>query len=274
MKANRVFAKRLLLFIAPLVLRSVAASPVQAATLAFSEGLFQLCDFSQSPYSTETFAGASTFTFSQTGSSAAAFAQEEAIFFREPTWTLDLSSNLAFGESKDHLGVAETESKLIGNFIIGSGQLFSFDFAAYLNLGTSIDFPEQEYAGADVNLFFGVFDTTDKPTLLDFFAFSGTITTPEERDSMDFIKSDNIALNQNEVGANFGGNQEAIQAYIEGSFSRYFDSPTHVSLIQTKTNKAVVKVPEPSSALALLSFGLICLRFKARNKPVQTGERS
>lgn len=274
MKASHGFARRLLLLIAPLVLRSVAASPVQAATLAFSEGLFQFGDFSQSPYSTETFAGASAFTFSKTGASAAALAQEEALFFSVPAWTSDLSSNLAFGENKDHLGVAETESKLIANFFIGSGQHFSFDFAAYLNMGTSIDFPKEEYAGADGNIFFGVFDTTDKPVLLDFLAISGKITTPERLDSLDFIKSDSIALYQNQAGAALGGNQEAIQAYLAGSFSRDFDSPTHLTLIQTKTNTAIVKAPEPSSAFALLSLGLICLRFKARRKPVETGERS
>ncbi|WP_017721412.1 PEP-CTERM sorting domain-containing protein [Kamptonema formosum] len=274
MKASQGFARRLLLLIAPLVLRSVAASPAQAATLAFSEGLFEFGDFSQSPYSTETFSGASAFTFSKTGASAAAFAQQEALFFSAPTWTFDLSSNLAFGESNDHLGVAETESKLIGQFFIESGQEFSFDFAAYLNMGTSIDFPKEEYAGADGNLFFGVFDTTDQPVLLDFLAISSAIATPEGPDSLDFIKSDSIALYQNLAGAALGGNQEAVQVQLAGSFSRYFDSPTHLTLIQTKTNKAIVKVPEPSSAFALLSFGLICLRFKVRKKPVETRDRN
>jgi hypothetical protein len=99
---------------------------------------------------------------------------------------------------------------------------------------------------------------------LDFLSVSGKLVSLGEGDFLDANESASITFNPNTtyLDRSFGGNQELATASVEGKFSRSFDSLTYLTLVETKTNRAIVQpVPESSNLVALVFFCLISVGY-------------
>jgi hypothetical protein len=265
--------KGLSLFIAPLVTSSIlAASPSLAATFASSEGGFQLDNLSHSPMAVSTLAEAKSVALAP-NSQVTAEAEAAALFIDVPDAPSPVAGNenrsVVFGEGSNYLGLAESFSAVIAyDFVIEADELFSFDFSTFLGLETSIDSPKFERASASGEVTFEIYDSTDTDNLrlLDFFTFSGTIATPGSADFIDFTNSANVEIAGATSSTVFGGTEESAFAEVEGEYSRHFDSLTYLTLVESKTNQAVVQTPESSSLVGLLAFGLALVGYGLKKK--------
>lgn len=270
MKQYQACTKRFLLLLTPWIASSVlATSPSQAATLALSEGVVEFTTFSQSPSTVDTNVNTNTVT---NDALVNALANAEATFILTPPTAFNPSFNIALGEGRDYLGLAESEAQVIGNFDIDAGTPFSFDFTAALNLETSIDFPPpigvREDARASGDISFVLLDTANDG-VLDFFSLVGNVTTQDDSDFIAFQKSENVTLSNTIKTSDFQGNEESATAFVQGSLQRSFTNKTNLTLIEVKRNNARVRAttPEPSSILALLSCsGVIGVVLKNRHK--------
>ncbi|NJM22745.1 MAG: PEP-CTERM sorting domain-containing protein [Richelia sp. RM2_1_2] len=258
--------KRCLLITAPILASwIVGTAPSKAATFAFSEGIFVVENFSQSPSNVATNTDTNTLTISK-GGMVQAIAEAEAFFLIEPTVAFNSSLSEAFGENRNYLGVAQSEASVIGNFNVNANTNFSFDFFTNLELATSIDNSPQEKARASGDISFALIDLKND-NILEFFNLAGNITTEGDDDFVALQKSDNVVLSEVFGAPSFGGLQEFLTVSIEGSLQRYFTDETTIALVEIKRNRAEVAVPEPSISLALLvSGGVISLVLK-RKRP-------
>lgn len=247
---------RLLLFVTPIAAGvSLAASPSQASTLAFSGSEFEFNNFSQSPYTVATLTDTNTEVFSN-GGTVAALADAQAYFGVKPPLAFNSSVTLAFGEKKDYVGLAQSQAQVVGNFLVDAGKSFSFDFTGFLEMGTAIDDPVGESASTLGSTYFLLLDSTDSgnSTLLDYFGIFGKITTPGNNDFLETQKSEHVTLTSQPIVTSFGGKQESASASVTGKYYRDFSSRTNLTLVEVKQNEAKVKVPESSNTLALLFF--------------------
>jgi len=269
MKQHLGFAKRLLLLVTPLFAGSVLAdSPSQAATFASSVGELEFQDFSQSPVSTYTETDTDTNTVAIAKNSIVqAQAGATAFFITTPPEAFDLSVSEALGKGREYLGQAESEAILLSDFVVDAGQQFSFDFAAQLNLKTSIDHPLAENARASGDISFILLDT-DNQRVLDFFSLVGDLNTEGDGDFLAIQKSDYITtLSTLSQDSYFGGQQEFATASVEGSLQGAFENKTNLALVEVQNNRARVVAPEPSNTLALLlCSGVIGIALKVRCK--------
>lgn len=264
MKLNSGLAKRLFLFITPLVTSSVFTTAAsQAATLARADAFVDILKFSQNPESTSA-----SSVNSITGSrSVISQANADAFFFNKPALVLTESSLEAFGDEPGHFGGVRSKATVVGNFFIDAEpnypQSFSFKFDAFLNLETLIDSSRRETASAATDIYLFLVDRTDNDNhkLLDFFSISSKLATTGEDKLPSFQMSNNFTLVQFfsfvEVGADLQDEFADVQAL--GSYRRDFDRPTSLSLVGAKQTEVAVEseaqVPEPSSTLALFSLG-------------------
>ncbi len=266
MNKNLKLIQNLFIVTAPILASSILGiSPAKAATLAFSNSEVEFTNFSQTPSSVSTSTDADTLTIGN-GGSVVAIAQAEAFFLQVPAFATNSNLSLAFGENQDYLGFAKSQSQIIGNFDIEAGTSFSFDFVASLNLLTSIDNPPTENARASGDIFFLLFDIENN-TVLDFLSLMGNLVTEGDNDFIAFQKSDNVNLSQAVANRDFGGKEESLVAFIEGSVKRDFADETNLALIEVKRNRVRVTAPEPSTSLALLVSGsIIGVVLKRRRK--------
>jgi len=271
MGINQDTTKRLFLFVTPLLTGwCVATSPTLAATLASSEARVNLENFSHNPLGVETFTDTDTQAIATTGQ-VTADADANALFITDglelPTQAYNTSFSTVQGEGSGYFGRAQSLAALIGyNFMVGANETFSFDFAAVLGLQTSIDSPKFEQANAEGEISLQLFDSTDSNNWrpLDFLTVSGKLVSLGEGDFLDANESASITFNPNQTSLkrSFGGNQELATASVEGKFSRRFDSLTYLTLVEAKTNRAIVQaVPESSNLVALLFFCLISVGY-------------
>jgi hypothetical protein len=271
MGINQGATKRLFLFVTPLLTGwCVATSPTLAATLASSEARVNLENFSHNPLGVETFTDTDTQAIATSGQ-VTADADANALFITDgldlPTQAYNTSFSTVQGEGSGYFGLAQSLAAVIGyNFMVGANETFSFDFAAFLGLRTSIDSPKFEQAKAEGDISLQLFDTTDSNNWrpLDFLSVSGKLVSLGEGDFLDANESASITFNPNTtyLDRSFGGNQELATASVEGKFSRTFDSLTYLTLVETKTNRAIVQpVPESSNLVALLFFCLISVGY-------------
>ncbi|MGB3755537.1 MAG: PEP-CTERM sorting domain-containing protein [Rivularia sp. (in: cyanobacteria)] len=252
---------------APILASSILGiSPAKAATLAFSNSEVEFTNFSQTPSNVATFTGAETLAIGN-GGSVVAIAEAEAFFLQVPPFATNSNLSLAFGENQNYLGFADSQSQIIGNFNIQAGTNFSFDFTANLNLLTSIDNPPAENARASGDISFLLFDIENN-TVLDFLSLTGNLVTEGDNDFIAFQKSDNVNLNQEDANRDFGGKEESLIAFVEGSVERYFVDDTNLALVESERNRAIVQaVPESSISFALLVSGsVIAVVLKRRRK--------
>lgn len=257
--------------IAPFVL-SIAASPSLAATLASSEAKFNIGNFSHIPFEIETFTDTGTFTNTTSGQATAeANAFAEFITNASPPFASNASFSTTNGNGSNYLGQAESEAAVIGyDFLVGKGEIFSFDFKGFLNLKTSIDKPQSEVASAAGDLSLELFNSTDQDNWvsLSSFILAGNLTTLGDGDSLGYdYDSANITFNPI-IDTSFGGTQEFANASVQGNFSHTFNSLTSLTLVEVKSNQANVAaaVPEPSSTLATLGLCLAGLGYRFRSK--------
>jgi hypothetical protein len=264
MKQYLSFTKRCLLLIAPAIASSIlAASPSQAATFAFSQGVFEFTDFSQSPSRVGTATNTNTLTIAKDGM-ADALAKAEANFIVPPPIASNLSLSVARGEGRDYLGLAESEAIVIGNFVVDAGKSFSFDFNANLNLQSAVDNPLAENARATGDISWALIAND---SIIDSFSLMGNLVTPGDSDFIVAEESGNVTLSNSLPNFSFGGNQEFATASVQGSLQRSFANQTTLTLVELKKNRATVKAPEPSTSLALLfSCGVIAVALKGRGK--------
>lgn len=252
----------------PLVL-TLGAAPTIAATFASSETTVTIDNFSHNPFDSDVITDTFTSTFATDGS-VNADAEAVSSFVTAPPSSFNSTFSTTDGTGNQYTGTADSFAGVLGNFNVNSGETFSFNFAADLNLSTSVDNPQTEFATASSAITFAVYDTSDVDNwvLLDSFEISSNINTTGD-DFLDFNDSNSNQFNFYDVSLNpnFGGDREGASASTEGIFSRTFDRTTNLTLVEVKENRSSVAVPEPSivagTILAILAVG-----YRARNKRV------
>lgn len=273
--------KGIFLCFTPLVTSSLfAVSPSLAATFASSEAQANLDNFSHIPLSVSTLTDTNIFTVATDGQvtvDATAFVRFTAASLAE-TEAENLSLSVSEGEGSNYFGLAQSFAELVGyEFQVGADETFAFDFNTFLQLETSINDPSSEQASSTGSVDFELYDSTDTTNLrlLDFFNLSGIVTS-ENSDFLDFTKSSSFSLNSDETsfdtvtGDTVTGTEELAKASVSGKYSRTFKSPISLTLVETKINQTSVQVPESSSLIGLLSFGLLCFGYGVKT----TGLRS
>lgn len=260
------FAKGFLLLMTPIaapLALGLFNSPSLAATLGNSEAIVQIGNFSHDP--SEVLILAETYANTVASNSlVTAEAVNDLIVVDTPFYTDNSSSSTTNGDGSQYFGLAESRAAIVGyNFLVNSGETFSFDFNAALNLATSIDNPEFEAAKATSDISLKLYETSNQDNwiCLDWFTLSGNLATMGNNDFLNYKNSNGFTLNLSEtdLGTSFRKQQERAQASTGGIFSRTFDVLTNLTLVEVKTSRAEVNaqegsvsVPEPSSILGLL----------------------
>jgi hypothetical protein len=282
MKQYLAFTQRFLLLVTPLLASTaLTATPSRAATFSSSEAILDLTDLSTSFSTLESQNLGTTLAVANGGIVNAQNIKAVANVTPDPLEVYTHATSLASGDSKDYFGTADATAKIVGNFDVDPGQLFSFNFTSALDLETSIDNPPTENASASGKLAFYLLDTTNIPennlpnflsdllsnptdsnlqNPLDFFSLTGYVNTVGNNDFITTQKSANVTLASEDKELNFGGTQEFATDIIEGSLQRSFNRKTNLTLIALRSTQVKVAAPEPSNSLAvLLLFGLFAV---------------
>jgi hypothetical protein len=287
MKQYLRFAKRFGLLFTPLVATSVLfTSPSQASTFAFSDGELNLTDFNgilSTEFNSDNNGETKGITLGKND-----FVNLQNIPTVErsnspPKAFTDVVSSVS-GEGRNYTGFVKSDSEIVGNFNIGAGKTFSFNFSSFLNLGTQIDASPVENAQAQGDIGFSLYDTSDIPEqtlpnfltgLLDnpnsinksplsFFSVAGKINTVGN-DFLNYQNSSDITLTETYKEVDLEGNEEMALAEFSGYFQRYFEKQANITLVATRRSQAKVTAPEPSTSLALVLFSaLIAIANKGR----------
>jgi hypothetical protein len=260
MKEIKTAINRLVFLTTSLFASSILVSaPTQAATFARSTGVFEFTRFSQNPLSVGTFVDNNTFTIATNGLTRAT-ASATAIFLQNPAQGFSTSTAEALGENRDYLGTAASEARLIGEFLIDSGQNFSFDFTSLLNLETEIDNPPAENARASGDISLAVLNM-DTKEILDFFSLTGSLQTEGDMDFLATQQSSSITSSNLVNQSQFGGNKESARGLLAGLYQRTFANKTNLRVVEVKRNLATVKTPEASSGIAFVVYGGVIALF-------------
>ncbi|PSB23735.1 PEP-CTERM sorting domain-containing protein [Stenomitos frigidus] len=256
----------LFLAIFPIVAASVTALPGQAATFALSEANATFSNFNLLPDSTSTDAVTSAIALSFGGNVASA-ADANALFQVNPPEASNLSVSQASGQFGSYLGLADSQATVIGRFLVSD--LFQFIFQTNLNLIVAADHPTLENANASGALLVSVFNSTDPNKLspLDFFTIAGRLDTSSQLDFLQGESSNHFTFTPTPVlNTLFGETTKSAQASAAGSYQRVFETPTYITLVESKVNHAEVQaVPEPSGFLGLCLGGAV-LVYRSRRQ--------
>ena len=135
---------------APILIGTVlVSSPSLAASFASSESKVTIDNFSKNPDIAGVESKAEPFV-SGNGGETKADALAEANFVSFPANADNFSKSVVEGTGNSFFALAESTATVIGNFSIGAGETFSFDFEVDFNLETSIDsLNESANAGGD-----------------------------------------------------------------------------------------------------------------------------
>ncbi|HAX74877.1 MAG TPA: hypothetical protein DCY88_03345, partial [Cyanobacteria bacterium UBA11372] len=217
---------------------AIASAPAQAATLALSDANFLLNNFSHSPTATSTKAEGYVSTNAAPGSSIVDYASAYAVFNRQNPLAYNTTLSLGIGQGNNYLGTSDSKAKVVGNFLVGTNDYFKFNFAGDLNLKTSIDTFFTESAKAAGNIYFLVLDTTNSQNIgvLDYFLLSGNLSTLGGPDYLFAQKTNRVQLNSFSQQKDFIGNQELASGSVTGSYRRYFNKPTNLTVVEVKEN--------------------------------------
>ncbi|MDJ0556111.1 MAG: hypothetical protein QNJ68_17075 [Microcoleaceae cyanobacterium MO_207.B10] len=249
----------------PIIIGTVLlSSPSLAASFASFEGRVTIDNFSENPYKVGVETNAEIFV-SENGGEAYADAFAEANFVADPNVAANAdnsSSSDVSGTGSNFFALGESTARVIGDFSIEAGEKFSFDFLIDFDLETSIDNSSDASANAQGNVSFFIFETIaeDTPILLDFFGVSGNLETPGDNDffgGTQNIVASNFTIIDSLVDESFGGNEEYVSAFFDGSYQRTFDGEQtrNIRLVEVKANSAQVQsTPEPSTTIAFLLF--------------------
>lgn len=274
--SNASLKKHFFLCAAPIIASSaIAVSPARAATFALSQAEFELTNFSHNPLSVSTSTDTSSLAIQgDPESTAVAAGEASATFCKSPAFLCDPPADEPFafnesisqasGDGGSYLGIAKSSALVSGNFFVEAGEEFSFNFAAFLGLVTSIDKIPGEQAKAKGDISWQLFASSDPNeenwNLVDFFGISAQLVTPNlsfpDLDFAWFGGSENITFDLDPESVAFYGTAETdeiVQIAGQGSYSRSFDSNTYLKLVEIKTNQVQVKTPEPGSLLGLFA---------------------
>ncbi len=243
--------------------------PVEAASIAFSQISTQLNNFSHQPNITQTFTDTTTSAIALTNSSSSSIAQAKANFFVEPTLTIGEILSIATGEGSNYFSSAQSEAQIIGDFAVESGDFFSFEFTAAINSLTLVDnLSSNESASAAGELSFLLVDTLNPNLVYDSFLLTFNSSLPDASNLLNVQTSENFLLASSSLSSSSELTKNVSTAVLQGSFSYQFDNSTNVSLVQNKTNKGSVAVPEPKALLGSLFFvGLIGMKYRTKKQP-------
>jgi hypothetical protein len=279
MKPYLRLTRQWLLMVPPFIATSIFINiPTNAATLAFSESDIKFTNFSESIGRIELVNNADISGVANGG----VFGGQNNASNNTTTSPPEVDSSafsLAFGDNRDYEGTAQTQAKIVGNFDVDAGELFSFDFAVKLNIETAIDNPLIEKAGARGNIYFFLFETTNispdgiqnlddvfssidagvKYNPLEYFKLNGNLNTFGLEDFINYQQSTNIKVKQQLLQSDFGGISEFASASVRGSLQHQFKSKSNVTLLALRRNKASVSIPEPALGIALILFAIIIL---------------
>ena len=250
---------QVLLILAPWVaVGAIAASPTLAATFARSEGMVQFANFNHHPYSTDLFAGTNSLALIKADAAVASMSYASVSLFNHPYYAPfgDLfSSSLTLGLGQDYRGLSQSHAQLMGHFLIEQPDYFSFDFGGFLNISTFGEFPK--FSQASGIMAFALLETNQQSqiNLLDYFTLSGQSSSVLDNNFITYHSSDRIQPTVTSHSV-VNLNQSLAQLSFSGSLNRYFDRPTHLTLIAINAQQAQIKVPEPNLSLALVLFGL------------------
>lgn len=262
--------KQLLLVVSPVVASSaIAIAPSQAATFAYSEARTEIIGFNQEPLSVNTISDTDTFTFAGSGF-VTADAEANAAFDIPLNRAENLSLSAAAGEGSNYLGLATSTAQVIGEFFV-ENDLFSFDFLTFLGLATSADPGERTHANGSISFELYKIDQGQQ-SLLDSFTLLGSLSTPGSNDFLTYTGSEYFQLTAVDTTTDFTGSEESATAQIQGKFSRYFETPTYLTLVEVKNNNTNVSVPESSNSMALFAFGILGVGaglWSKRHRPFQ-----
>lgn len=252
----------------PLVL-TLGAAPTVAATFASSDATVTIDNFSHKPFDSDVITDTFTEVFATDGI-VNSDTDAVASFVTVPTSAFNSSFSSSDGTGNQYTGTADSFAGVLGNFSVNSGETFSFDFDAKLNLATSIDNPQTEFANASGTVSFALYDTSnvDNWMLLDSFNISGNIaSTGNDFLNFDDRNSDRFNFYDVSLNPNFGGDRESATASTEGLFSHTFDRSTNLTLVEVKENRSSVAVPEPSIIVGTI-LGILAVGYRAWNQRV------
>jgi hypothetical protein len=254
------------LLLIPLISTFVGA-PCLAVTIASSEAGFRLQNFSSNPLNVNTSAFSITFTQAE---KSVSFADGDANAFFTMIEPFAISETRSFtrGQGNNFFGLADSQTELLGTFLVDSNENFSFDFDGFLDISTSIESPPSGEATAAATISWLLIDTTQdsEPKIVDFFDIFAQLDTLGNNDM--FISpqsSDNVTLDFLNSDSNIGAteNMEFITTEFAGSLITSFSRPTSLSLLEIQNSFAVVeKTPEFTSILSIFSLGLFGLILK------------
>jgi hypothetical protein len=251
----------------PLVL-TLGATPTIAATLASSEATVTISNFSHNPLDPLVITDTFTNTFATDGSVNADADAVANFVTNPPASAFNSSFSSADGVGNNYSGTADSFAGVVGNFSVNSGETFSFNFDADLNLNTSIDNPQTENAIASGKVSFAIYDTSnlDNWVLLDSLTISGNITSTDN-DFLSFETGTGSQLNLSNISlnTNFSNRQESANAFTQGNFSHTFDRLTNLTLVEFKENRSSVAVPEPSIIFGTI-LGILAVGYRAYNE--------
>lgn len=273
MKTDKKIAQRLVALIAPIVAAPAwSQAPAVAATLVSSEATFQFDNFSHTAYSVGAATNTNTLTLT-TGPASLTTATASAFGYFVPGMAGTFSSSAASGQGSSYLGVAQSLAQVVGNFLVGPGESFGFNFRASLALASSVSAPQSERANAAGRIAFWLFGSANggPPSLLDSFSAFGQVAAGGNN-FLGLQSSGNIRYRG---GANMYGTatESLASANFQGSYQRDFNSATQLTLVEVQEIEANVAVPEPSVPLALpLSIFFLCVGWKARKKTAILGK--
>lgn len=256
----------------------LTAIPTNAATLAFSQAEIELNNFSI--FGTIELENKANISGETNGGF---FGAKNKAFNNSTASPLQINSSalsLTFGENRDYEGSAETQARVLGNFDVDAGQLFSFDFNANLNLETEIDDLLSEKANARSDVSFYLFDTANIPQdnfqdylkyqPLDYFTLNASLNTFGQ-DYLNYQRSQGVLFTNEKKQTMFGANQETASAIIQGKLQRSFTNKTNLTLIALRQTKSQVKVSEHSMLISLIfiiatiAVGMLPNKAKTRN---------
>lgn len=232
------------------------ALPAQAATFADSVGEFFFSNFSQAPLGSDSTAFTSSFT---SGSGSLAISDADALFTTLPeAQASNFVANSAFTADTPGEAFAQSESSIIGDFVVEAGETFSFDFSGFIDLFTAVDQPD-ESATAFLETQYSIFQSDigiDNGVVVDSFGLLGLLDTPGE-DALVTEATDAITLDTFDVTEVTGPDllEELLVVDVAGRYERLFEQDSILTLVEFKIGNAgsqAAQVPDSSNPL----FGL------------------
>jgi hypothetical protein len=266
MKQLLEFTKRCLLVAAPLLTSYIVASaPSQAAGFASSSGGAEFNNLNQIPQSTGSQTTTDAFVISGDGA-AIATAYANALLSVNPPTGFNLSVSQALGTGNNYLAKAQSQTSIIGSFVVDAGQNLTFDFTSFLNLQTQVDNTSSDYAFASGIVSLLLFEDNN-PQPLDFFTLASNIVADASTNFIELDNSNNFTINSviNQLPNDINNKSVTVQ----GSFSSSFSTTTSLYLVEVTNNLTVVQsVPESGNTLGLVCVGIIGVVVKRKYQKI------